>query len=473
MKDGLRFCAPALLLLVNGCAVHKYHPAPISTAALLPIFESKSLSNPALKTYIEASTKASVPVWPLAHWDLDRLTLAAYFYSPDLDEARAQAATTQAAVVTAAARPNPTVGLGGGDSSAPESPYLWNVDVSIPIETAGKRGYRIVAAQQLSEAARLGVGITAWQVRMKVRTALLDYLISKLQVAALREEDRRRSTYVALLEGRVKAGEIGRPDANLATLDLTNTRLALGSALGRVEASRSTLAAEIGLPVTELRGLDLIWPSLKDLPDPSLPQIQHEAALNRLDLQQALAEYEAEDANLRLQIAKQYPDLQIGPHADHQEGFNNFSLGVSLELPLLNRNQGPIAEAEARRTKVAAHLRTLQANIISESNVADANYRSALEQLHRADADLNSVQARILKAANRSVQRGEEDRLFAESAEIQAAVTARASIDALESAQRALGALEDAVQRPLNSLEQGTFQDPHALEPATSLPGRQ
>jgi outer membrane protein, heavy metal efflux system len=79
----------------------------------------------------------------------------------------------------AAERPNPTVGVTPGFDSttgygAPISPWIVTAALNLPLETAGKRGYRMAQAQYLSEAARLQIAQTAWQLRHQVRQALLD-----------------------------------------------------------------------------------------------------------------------------------------------------------------------------------------------------------------------------------------------------------------------------------------------------------
>jgi cobalt-zinc-cadmium efflux system outer membrane protein len=449
MKLWLRLSACISLLMATGCAIHKYRPAPISTVNSLALFEARSLADAGLKQFIETNTHQALESWPLRTWTLDQLTLAAYYYSPDLDLARANVANAEAGTVTAGARPNPTIGFGAGHETSPENPYLWNLDFTLPIETAGKRGYRVLEARQLTEASRLALAESAWQVRMKVRSALLEYLISQRQVGVLGAEEKARVQQVHLLQRRLEAGEIARPELNNAELDLTNLRLALRSAEGSIDTNRSVLAAAIGISVVALADHDFAWPKFETPSPVSVTDIQKQAALNRLDLRQALAEYQASEANLRLQIAKQYPDVQLGPHADHQEGYNNFSLGVSLELPILNQNQGPIAEAEARRKQTAAQFHTLQAGAIAEANGALASYKTALAQLAEADAGLKTVQQSLERQAARSVQRGEEDRTFLTAVQIQAAITARAHLDALHNTQLAFGALENAIQRPL------------------------
>jgi len=402
-----------------------------------------------LKQFIETNTHQALKSWPMRTWTLDQLTLAAYYFNPDLDLARANVANAEAGTVTAGARPNPSIGLGAGYESSPESPYLWNLDFTLPLETAGKRGYRILEARQLTEASRFALAETAWQVRMKVRSALLECLIFQRQVGVLQTEEKVRVQQIHLLQRRLEAGEIARPELNNAELDLTSLHMALRAAQGSVDTNRSALAATIGIPLAALADHDFTWPELETPSPVSTADIQREAALNRLDVRQALAEYQASEANLRLQVAKQYPDIQFAPNASDLEGFNNFSLGVVLELPILNQNQGPIAEAEARRKQVAAHVHTLQTEAIAEANGALASYKTALAQLAEADAGLNTVQRNLERQAARSVQSGEEDRTFLTAVQIQAAITARAHLDALHNTQLALGALENAIQRPL------------------------
>lgn len=49
--------------------------------------------------------------WPLAEWDLNSLTLAAYYFNPKMDVARAKAAAAAASIDTAATKPNPSISL--------------------------------------------------------------------------------------------------------------------------------------------------------------------------------------------------------------------------------------------------------------------------------------------------------------------------------------------------------------------------
>ena len=96
-----------------------------------------------------------------AAWGLPELTLAAFFYNPRLDVARSRWAKAEGQEVSAAERPNPVLSVAPAFNSTTGfgniiSPWIVDVVLDLPIETAGKRGYRMEEARHLSEAARLG-----------------------------------------------------------------------------------------------------------------------------------------------------------------------------------------------------------------------------------------------------------------------------------------------------------------------------
>jgi cobalt-zinc-cadmium efflux system outer membrane protein len=165
-------------MLITGCARYKYHPAPISSAAFAQSLEARSLDDPDLRSWMKQAAGYQSPSWPLETWDLNSLTLAAFYFNPDLDVARANAAAATAAIQTAAMKPNPSVGGGPGYESGNQGPFTMVFNFSLPIETAGKRGYRIANATHLSLASRIQLAQTAWVVRSRVRSALIDYLFA-------------------------------------------------------------------------------------------------------------------------------------------------------------------------------------------------------------------------------------------------------------------------------------------------------
>jgi outer membrane protein, heavy metal efflux system len=321
----------------------------------------------------------------------------------------------------------------------------------MPIGTAGKRGYRILQATRQADSARLQLAESGWQVAARVRSALLILLIAQRNLALLQQEQSIRTELVRLTEAQVNAGELASPILVSARIDLTNVTLQARAAEGQLQQARADLAAAIGVPESALNGAQFSWPSLDRPPDGqavSAEKIQRDAVLNRLDLQRLLADYASAEAALRLEVAKQYPDIQLGPGYNFEEGNNDYILGLSVSLPIFNRNQGPIAQAEAQREKAAAEFSALQLRVIGQSRSALEAYKSALAQLREADR-LVAQQADRERLARRSFDLGESDKLTLTGVLLQTTTTERARLDALSRARIALGNLENAVQWPL------------------------
>ena len=445
-KIGLHLFAA---LILSGCTARRYQPVPIVPTETASRMETRSLGDQGLHAFVEKNVGHVVTPWPPKTWNLGTLSLAALYLNPSLEGAKARVEEAQAAIVTAGARPNPSLSVTPGFPS----PYLFNLDFSVPIETAGKRGHRIQAAHSLDRAARFDLADFAWKVHSGVRVALLNYLLASRRLDLVRSEEQIRVDQANILEQRFLVGEIPRPEVDLARIELSKTHLTINSAEGRLAEAKAALAASIGIPVRSLQEFDFSWSDLDSPPSAeslSPERIQREAVLNRLDVRRSLAQYAAAEADLQLEVSKQYPDVQIGPGYTYEEKNNFFTLGLSTTLPIFNRNQGPIAEAEARRKEAEAAFLEKQAQVIAGSERALALYIAALKELAGADQSLRKLQDAQLQMMEQAVRLGEEDRLGLNGVQIESSVVARARLDALAHAQSALGELEDAVQRSLD-----------------------
>jgi len=448
---GKRTVPVITICLLAGCAVQRYQPAPIVASATASQFQSRNLANDGLRAFEESNLGHAVSPWTPKSWDLQTTSLAALYFNPALDLARARVATAEGAIVTASARPNPTFDFVPGVPA----PYLLTQDFLFVIETAGKRGRRVQIAQDLDRAARFDLADSAWTVVMGARLALLNYLVASRNLELLRSEQQTRQDQGAILEQILSVGEITRLDADLARIELSKTQVATRTAEGQVADAKAALAAAIGVPVAGLDGAEFSWPDLDTPPAPesfSADQVQRDAVLNRLDIRRSLAQYAAAEAALHSEIAKQYPNFNIGPGYTFEERHSFFTVGFSTSPPVFNRNQGPIAEAEGRRKEAAAAFLQTQAQVIARSERALGVYTAALKEVAEGQS-LYQLQEAQLQIVQQNIRAGSDNRLNLDGVQIQLSILARARLDALARAQRALGDLEDAVQRPLASGE--------------------
>lgn len=441
-------------LLLDGCA--QYQPAPLEPATTAARLEQRRLDDAGLKRFFEKNLGSqSVTEWPPRAWDPQALTLAAYYFHPDLEVARGNWRLAQAAIRTAGGRPNPTITLTPGYdfTTTVPSPWIPAVNFDLPLETAGKRGKRIAEATAQAVVARGAVATALWQVRSTLHQRILDFAIAARREAMLGEVCAAQSNIVDLVQHRVTAGAAGRSELLTAQVALSKSELDLADARLKRAGARPRLAAALGLSLAALDGVAFTCedPGLTTN-DPPVVELRRMALTGRSDLQAGLAEYAAAEAGLRLQIAKQWPDIHFSPGYQYDQGDSKWTLGIGMELPVLNQNQGPIAEAEARRKLAAAKFTALQAQVIAELDVALTGYQVARQQMQ--------VHARLVTAL-REREAGVRAQFNAGTADVleMAAVTlesktaALVELDLQAQWQRARLALEDAVRRPLGTTE--------------------
>jgi len=437
--------------LVSGCAA--FRPRPLVPRETAAAFKARTLDSAGLKKFVGTSLGQELAPWPPMTWDFRLLTLAAIYYHPELDVVRSKLSIAKATLVTAGERPNPSLSYIPEYNSTKAPPWILTPAIDIPIETAGKRGYRIEQAQQRSRAARLNIAAAAWQVRSRLRTRLLELYGSRQTATFLLNQESIQQEIVKLLEQRVDLGETSQLDLTRERIALARTQLSLGNAQKQGAEARVRLADALGLPVAALDGIDFSFAFFErsgiDIPS---ERVQRQALLNRPDLLSALADYAASQSALQLEIARQYPDIHLGPGYSWDQGENKWSLGLSLTLPILNQNQGPIAEAEARRDEAAARFVALQANIIDAIDQALAGYGAARHALETADRLVKAC-AEQQRSVGALFDVGQTDRLELRSADLETAAAELSRFDTLTVLQRSIGSLEDAVHQPLNPTE--------------------
>ena len=380
-------------------------------------------------------------------WTLKALTDEAVRNHPDVALARAQYAMAKAAVRTAGERPNPTLVL------TPQlvGPFNWmegayGIELDWTFETAGKRGKRGDVARANVNAAACRVVDATWKVRAAVRKALLELFAAERRSALVADSVAKQEELIKMIDGRIKVGavshlELAQPRLLLVQLRMQQSDVAKAGTLARV-----SLAEALGMGTAGLDGAKFSFAAFEGVPDRRIAH-RRAALTHRADVLAALSDYAAAEAMLRLEIAKQYPDIHFNPGYQFDAGKDKWGLGLSVTLPILNQNQGAIGEAEAKRREVAAKFNAVQAKVLADCDRAAAGVSAARAKL-AATGSLIAEQGRQFETEKRLVVAGEGDRLTLLTAEVERAATAIIRLDALVELQAALGALEEATQSP-------------------------
>lgn len=432
-----------------GCVA--YQPKELNPTATLAAFEQRTLRDSSLQRFLDSHGQAAGE-----NWDLARLTLASFYFSPELDVARAQLAEAEANVRVAEARPHPIFVFTPGydvDAVGGVTPWIISYALDVPLELGGKRAYRSAEARQKADAARFEVARVAWARRSAVRQALIEMHAAEETAELWRTQKPLLAQAAQLVEVQVRAGEVSPLQAAQARIALNRADLAVRDSERMLATARSQLAESIGVPLVALNDAQLSYAGLSAAPEPVTPaDARRLAAQNRADLLAALANYAATQSSLQLEVARQFPDLSFAPGYQLDQGEGKWSLGLGFTWPIFNQSKGPILAAQARREAAAAQFVALQNRILGEVERALSDYSFAVGDLDtvkamRANLEQQTKTIRAQQAA------GETSRLDLARSQIELADSARAELEARVRTEKALGALEDAMQRPLGFSE--------------------
>ncbi len=447
-KSNLVWLVIAGTVGLAGCV--PYRDKPLSAQVQLNRYIARNLESNELQGYV--NQVVPLESWPPERWSLSQLTLAAFFYNPALEVSRARWAVSEASVLTASERPNPTLGLVPGvnsttGSAAGISPWIVGLVMDIPIETAHKRGYRTAQAELLSEAARLEIAQAAWDVRRQVREAILNLYAATQIVQNLHTEWQLNSEKVLFLTRSYEAGEVSGLALAQFRLEEEKSHAAWLKAVRDKSLVLPRLAQAIGIPAESLDGIQFDFGVFENELLFEIPtvEIQRQALLNRADLLAALAGYQATQYALREQIAKQYPNIQIGPGYEFDQSDNKWTLGLSVTLPIFNRNQAGIALAEAVREEAAARFQAVQAEILAKISQAVTQYVAGIETLHSLDSLVSEMAVQKERVKN-MVQAGESLDLDRIDKELEYNTLLSAQLEARIQVHRSLSQIEDVMQ---------------------------
>lgn len=312
---------------------------------------------------------------------------------PQQDVAAAEALIEQARL-----RPNPEVSLEveniagtGAFSGLRASEYT--LAAALPLELGGKRRARVEAAQADLAVARLRGDLALADLGLLVRQRYVTAVAAQARVELFEDILERERELARIARALVDAGREPPLRALRAEAALAETEAELKAAQADALAARFAVGALWGEEVAPE-----IPASFPDI-DPPYELL---ADYRGLQTQIAAAEREAAEAAVARERTLRIPDPTVSAGVRRFEGSNEqaFLVGVSVPLPLFNRNQGNIAAAQARARAAAARqavtgLDYRQEVIDTRAAYFAAEARAATletESLPRAEEALRLVQ---------------------------------------------------------------------------------
>jgi len=443
-----------LLPALTGCAWREYRPAPLDLPAGEAAFVASRLDDADTRGLLE-HYGVDTRDWPDLVWTRETLLVPLVARHPELRAARSRAEAAAARVAIPKPRPNPELSTTLENHSASgTSPWSVGAALSFSVNSQPLRNAQIAVAGAEARDAALAAGEVAWRLYRALGDALLEQQAAE---SALRLADdalalaQARSESVAV---RQRYGVAAAVELQLTNEALIAVRRERAVAEGAVTKARARLAQALAVPVAALDRVRVApWPVLAPDAEAPLPALDAAdaraiALRNRLDLARELARYEVAEADVRLEVARQYPQVRLSPGLLWDQGDRVWQLGLSLPLQLFQRNRAAIDAAEARRTAQAQTVLARQSAIASEIEslrqavlASDAPIRLARLEVEATTTHVQQVQAQF--------DAGAADALTLINARGLALQARRHLNDAGQAWRQAQWALETGLQSPL------------------------
>ena len=391
----------------------------LAVAVIFAVTASTFSQQPVVPTPQTAVKLSSIEFVAADGLSVERLIELGGSRRADLLAARQRLAIAEGRLRQAGLRPNPTLDTEYGSTRflGGEAESDLSLGVTQVFELGGKRSKRVAVAELELSRVRAEVAALERALAVEIRAAYTNALSAARQLDVLEKLISANEELLRVTEERLKEGDVAPLDVNLVRVE--NDRF-------KVQAIQVRSELETGLlQIRNLIGADMNE-ALRLAPQPDRPprfdtglsELTETALKTRVDLRAARIGEELGSARIDLAKAYAVPNLSAGVRYSRNTSVidfparlgggsfpnpadNSLTFGVSVEIPVFNRNQGEIASATGEKIQATRHREFLESTIKRDVAVAYRKYRAAAESLviystqilPRAEENLRAVRA--------------------------------------------------------------------------------
>ncbi|WP_286979022.1 TolC family protein [Pseudomonas sp.] len=323
--------------------------------------------------------------------------------NPDIAAARQEIGIADGARKQAGLIPNPTISYDVEDTR--RSTSQTTVTLSQTLELGGKRGARVDVATYGQTAAQLELDRRVNALRAEVVQAFYAALRAQTGLDLAKQSLELTERGLRIVDGRVRAGKSSPVEATRAQVQLAEAKLQVRRAETEKATAYQQLAQITGSSVTVFDRLDS--PTLS----PGLPP-DAEELLSRLDqtaeMRQAVVQIDKSDASLGSEKAQRIPDLtvSVGSQYDRSVRERVNTVGLSMPLPLFDRNQGNILSASRRADQARDQRNAVELRLRSETQTAVNQWATAMQEVESYDKTILPSAQQAVETATRGFEMG-------------------------------------------------------------------
>ncbi len=263
-------------------------------------------------------------------------------------------------------------------------------------ETGGKRRFRIAAASSQYYAGLVGYDISKLLLLNQLSKAFLQVAGFQELLNVALDQAKISQEVLSIATKKVEAGKVSLIQQNKADVAYSNALIAVERAQVELKNAKRRLALLWASPCPDFE--KVLYPFFEI--ERPIPLEKCLADLcNQSEIVQSLYQYFNARQTWRLEKANRVPDitLEVGYKVNHRERNQGLIAGISVPIPIFNRNQGNIGRAYFDVLKTGDQGRQLW--LILESKLA-----ISYEELMRAYDEAERIKNVSLPAATQAFE---------------------------------------------------------------------
>lgn len=309
--------------------------------------------------------------------------------NPDIAVAIREREAIAGTKVQAATRPNPFVSTSIQDTrSATRQIYL---QLNQEIELGNKRTARIEAADAYYNKADAELAIKQAEIHANVVAAFYEVLVAQERVTLAKSSVEIAESALDAASKRVKAGKSSPVEQTKSSIAAASAKIELVQATTQLNNSRKRLSALWG---DNAPSFELATGEVRSIPDVSSLSELQALVDDSPSIRLAKLEINTREAVTKIERSKAVPNITLsaGVVNNQEVGLNQALLGLSIPIPVFDRNQGNVQEAVSRKFKAEDEL-------VAIKNKIQTNLVTQYERLGVAKQAISSLQTNILPNA--------------------------------------------------------------------------
>jgi cobalt-zinc-cadmium efflux system outer membrane protein len=352
---------------------------------------------------------------------IDELIARAITDNPDLRAARAEVDAAIGRLQQAGLRPNPMLELGGQKALGPDNNLT--IGLTVPLDRGGRKEGRVGVAERELQLKRAQVRDRERRLTADVRMKAGEYLAAKRNLGVTEELLLVNRDALRLIQDRVREGAVPAIEENLILVEVNRLGATREVQASRIEISALQLKAlagmapdaplvlrgELAAPPTSPEKTEALRRAIETRADLDAGRAEVATAAARIKKEQAEGRW---DASVNFGYQRQDFGFMLNGFTDSgatrpiQDVFHYFGAGVTITLPVRNRNQGNVAAAEAETRAAERRLEFMELMARQEVGAAFTQCEAAQRSLQIYERGVRDVARRNLEIVRQTHELG-------------------------------------------------------------------